>query len=112
MLIIFNELWTDTLFVPLESCDQWCDGIPKYILLFKNLTNKMTTVIMERPYILGKIIDDLNTVTDKRVLNKKRFAFVIDIDNENTQIIRGTLSKIREEIPKNLKAPFILIIEK
>lgn len=71
--------------------------------------NTRTVVFMERPYSLDRVVNtDLSSIEKK--LRLRRVCIVIDIDGENFQILRGSVSQVKKLYTK-VKAPFVVIIE-
>ncbi len=77
---------------------------------FKDMVaNDRTVVFMERPYSLDRVVNtDLQSIEKK--LHLRRVCVIIDIDGENYQVLRGTVSQVKKMYTK-VKAPFIVVVE-
>lgn len=72
---------------------------------FKNLPiSKMTTVFLERPYSIKKVIEELKVV-------KKRIFIIQNIGFESETFLRGFYQEIEKGKDLLTKAPFVVVIE-
>ncbi len=69
------------------------------------LRQKETSILMDTPYRLEKLLDE---VINQNV--PRRMCLALDLNQESEQILRGTAKEIKNKL-KNFKREFILILE-
>lgn len=67
--------------------------------------NRDTVVLMERPYVLHQLLDEVSFIDKKMSLSMN-----LGMPDETTY--RGTAEDIRRAVPDDIKAPFVLTIAK
>lgn len=64
-----------------------------------------TVVLMERPYALSKLMDEVEDID-------KQMSLSVNLGFPDEKTYRGTASEIKKNVPADMKAPFILVIAK
>ncbi len=70
----------------------------------KIFETKDTVVFLERPYVLKKIISDLEKC-------KKRILIAVNLGMPDEILIRGFINKIKNKLDNLPKAPFTIVLE-
>lgn len=70
----------------------------------KNLTHSMTTIWMDTPYRLKKLIEEIKELTPKRDV-----CLCLDLARESEWVYRGEVSKLSNHV-KEWKREFILLV--
>jgi 16S rRNA (cytidine1402-2'-O)-methyltransferase len=72
---------------------------------FKSLpVNNFTSIFLERPYVIKKIVDELSVV-------KSRIFISINIGFEDEKYLRGYIKDIAKEKEQLKKSPFVVVVE-
>ncbi|MBC7197261.1 MAG: hypothetical protein H5U39_08425, partial [Deferribacterales bacterium] len=72
---------------------------------FKNLpANNCTTVFLERPYVIKRIIDELSVVNSRIFIH-------INIGFEDERYLRGYIGEIVKSKGELRKSPFVVVVE-
>jgi len=80
------------------------------ILFFeKVVTNNMTTIIMDTPYRLTKVLEEIQDAEDKKAMNRKYFLG-LELNKTNEKLIRGDIRRLIKKCPQE-KLEFILVVE-
>ncbi len=69
------------------------------------LKQKETSIIMDTPYRLNKLIDEMIELGSNR-----QFCLALDLNQDSEEILRGTPSSIKKRL-KNFKREFIMVLE-
>ncbi|EQC49327.1 tetrapyrrole methylase [Bacteriovorax sp. BSW11_IV] len=67
--------------------------------------NKITTVLMDTPYRLKKLLEELENKIDK----KRNVFLAMDLNSENEELLFGPVKQIRSKL-KEFKREFILVL--
>lgn len=66
--------------------------------------NNFTSIFLERPYVIKKIVDELSVV-------KSRIFISINIGFEDEKYLRGYIKDIAKEKEQLKKSPFVVVVE-
>lgn len=72
------------------------------------ITESITSICMDTPYRLVKLLNEIQTIERKLNISKEYFL-ALDLSKETELLIRGKINKIINTLPQNKKFEFILI---
>ena len=76
------------------------------------LQRKEVLILLDTPYRLEKTVSELSKALKTLKQIKQRHAFLaMNLNAPNELLLFGTLTSIEKNLPKNTKAPFIIVLE-
>ncbi|MBT6325732.1 MAG: hypothetical protein HOJ35_07170 [Bdellovibrionales bacterium] len=74
----------------------------------KFLSESITSICMDTPYRLAKLLNEIQT-SERKLKISKEYFLAMDLSKETELLIRGNINKIIKLLPQNKKFEFILI---